>query len=428
MIRVAGIADSPKLNTGFANVAREIFKGFGEEFEFSAFGILDWTPDIKGLLPYFFWPTSQIDQMGYSESLEFVRQVEPDIVWIMIDPGNLTKWVNGLIDLNQEMKQYGKPFKILAYPPIEGDPVSVVQMMGIKEILKQKGDVVLWCESAVKSVNAVSGLELDYIYFGSDHADFRPYTKEERAALRTKVGLNETFLVGCGGVNKRTKNFPMLIYAARELKLRGERGITFYCHTDPERPTMQGYRLRDMVKNYGVEDYFLWKEEIGENYYQGINYDTETIDFLGRIPDPTTLDEWQTAWNSYDFISRINCLDMYIDVSTVEGYGLFLSECMSMGVPVATPIDFHVRSEIFGPAAYSFQSTERETWETWHTGVRLVGMDQRVVADTILELKNNPELRKLHVEHGLEHIKQFTWDKTREQMNQKVRELHAKVL
>ena len=421
MIRVAGIADSPKLQTGFGNVARELFKGFNEEFDFSAFGILDWQPDFQKQLPYAFYPADQFSLMGFgASSTDFIKQLEPDIVWIMIDPGNLTKWVVELGKLNVEMSEYGKGFKVIAYPPIEGEPVSKMQMLGIKTILKHGGDVVLWCKAAQEAVARASDLNLDFIYFGNDHADFKP---QDTTELRKKLGLHDTFLVGSVGVNKRTKGFPTLIYAAQELKNRGVNDVTFYCHTNAHHPTMQGYRLLEMAETYGVEDMFVWKDDIRNNMYQGVAYSNDTFDHLDDI-EINTPEKWTSLWNSLDYITRVNCLDLYVDVSQVEGWGLPVAEAMACGIPVVTPIDHGVRSEVFAEGVYSYPPTPRRTWDTWHTGVRLVGVDSDVVADVIIEMKDNPELRSLYSKKGMEHMKQFTWNKARKAMNQRVRNLY----
>jgi hypothetical protein len=103
---IAAIADSPKLHTGFAAVSNQIYSGFYKAgFNLYTFGILDWQPDINKQLPYPFWPTTPFDPMGKEEVIRFVNQVEPDIVWIMIDPGNLLTYAINLIELTINAKK-----------------------------------------------------------------------------------------------------------------------------------------------------------------------------------------------------------------------------------------------------------------------------------------------------------------------------------
>lgn len=435
---VLGVADSPKLTTGFGNVAREVYKGLYKEFDFVAFGILDYLPDIKRELPYAFQETRFQDPIGKGSEQEIgeiyktVQRVQPDVIWLMIDPGNMYPIVMNLLELNEGLQKENpnyKGFKILAYPPIEGFPLTYFGKMAIVALIENGHDVVLWCESAQKVVEDTIGVKLDYCYFGQDHADFRPYTKEEKHLIRSHLGLQDLFLVGQIGVNKRTKNFPVLIYTAKILKERGYDDIAFYCHTEPEHPTMQGYHLALLAEQYGVDDMFLWKPESNydtRNEYYGIPHDTKTLDWLKDAEKPNNIGEWQAHFRNYDFISRLNMLDLYMDVSQVEGWGLPIGESMMCGVPVAQPIDYHVRSEVFADGVYNYAPQPKETWSTWHTGARLVDVNPEVVADVIIELKENPELRNMYAQKGLEHIQQFKWEKVREFMVERIKNVQEK--
>lgn len=433
-IVVATICDSAKLHSGFAQVSRPINEGFLKAgFDLYHFGILDWQPDINKELDYPFWPTSPFDPMGKEEVLRFVEQVKPDIVWIMIDPGNLLTYAINLIELNNSLKKKKrKTFKILAYPPVEGKPLSLFQATAVKHIMQNGGEVVFWCDSAAREAQKwLPDYNFEYIYFGADHADFRPYTEAQRQMLRYKVGLDKYFIVGAFGVNKRTKGFCTLIYAATCLKEWGfEDKIRFYCHTDPLNPVMQGHHLVDMADRYGVGKMFLWKPDNNQekrgNAYLGNPRSNDTLVTIKNIRKPRTKDGRKELWSSYDFISKLNCMDIYCDTSQVEGWGLPQMEAMSCGIPLLSVHDQHIRDELYGNTAYMMNPIHPDTWETWHTGARLVTIDPLEVAQTVAVMYSNETLRKDTMARGLERVNQFKWVDTQTAMVKKVEELYAR--
>lgn len=435
-IVIAGIADAPapKLHTGFAQVSGQIYEGFVKAgFNLYAFGILDWQPDINKQLSYPFWPTTPFDPMGKEEVVRFVNKVEPDIVWIMIDPGNLLAYAINLIEISKKRKKNKqKPFKIIAYPPVEGKPLSMFQATGIKHIMQNEGEVVLWCESAAKEVERwLPEWNFDYISFGADHANFRPYSSTERQMLRHKVGLDKYFVVGAFGVNKRTKGFPTLVYAATYLKEWGyEDKIRFYCHTDPLNPTMQGYHLVDMADRYGVGKMFLWKPDNNQlkrgNPYIGNNRNDDTLERVINVRRPSSKNGRRKLWESYDFISKMNCMDIYCDTSQVEGAGLPQLEAMACGIPLISVHDEHVRDEWYGNVAFMMTPLPPTQWETWHTGARLVSLDPLEVAKSIDAMYNSESLREQVSTTGFERVQQFKWANTQEAMNRKVIELYER--
>jgi hypothetical protein len=425
-MKIACISDSPKITSGFGNVANQIYLGLHEEFEINVFGMLDWEPDVDKKLPYEFWPTSPMDPMGYNESLSFVQRINPDVVWIMTDPGNLIRWTASLLQLRDKFDYLH--YKIFAYPPIEGTPVSPRYVEGFETILNDGGKVVLWCKAASDAVESQFGLKLPHVHFGSDHANFYRYTEEQRHKLRYLVNLHNSFIVGSVGVNKRTKGYDKMIYTARELKDRGEKNILFYCHTEPDRPTLQGYDLLKLIEVYDVRDMFLFKPvrniESGNDYY-GIKRNSNIVNELDEIRRPRTSKKRGELFASFDFNTVLNTFDIYFDTSQVEGWGMPQLEAMKTGIPTFMPRDYHVRDEVHGPGCYQYETIPHRYWDTWHTGARLVGLDPTVLADTIVMAKNSPEYLEELGELGKAHAEKYTWDNTRKKMNEHMREFNG---
>lgn len=426
-ISVVGISDSPRLTTGFANVAKPIYDGFVEAgFDLVVFGMLDVEQAVKGELPYGYWPATPFDLLGMQESIVCVERVKPDVVWVMIDPGNLLSLAINLVEASNRLKtKYGKGFKIVAYPPIEGTPVTANYVAGFEHIINNGGVVTFWCKSAVDAVKQWSTYNYDYVYFGADHADFVPYSPQERRLLKSKVGLEDYFVVGSFGVNKRTKGFPSLIYTAAKLREMGEdKGIKFYCHTNPYKPVMQGHLLKDMAQRYGVADMFLWKPDDNEsrrgNMYKGDDRINGTLANLSTIRRPRTASKRGELWSDYDFVTKMNCMDMYLDLSQVEGWGMPQIEAMKCGVPLVSVRDKSVREELYGNVAYMLDPTPVDEWDTWHTGARLVNVNPTVAAKAIIELRSNKKLRKMIADRGIEWAKHLKWELTKKYMNNKI--------
>jgi len=424
-MKIACISDSGKITSGFGNVAHQVYMGFHNAgFDFETFGMLDWEPDVYGKLPYRFWPTSPMDPMGYNESLMFVQRLNPDVVWIMTDPGNLIRWTASLLELQEKFEYLN--FKIFAYPPIEGTPVSPRYVDGFRTILNTGGKVVLWGKAASDAVESQFGLKLPHIHFGSDHANFRKYTKEQRDKLRYLVNLQDSFVVGSVGVNKRTKGYDKMIYAARELKDRGEKNILFYCHTEPDRPTLQGYDLLKLTEVYDVRDMFLFKPvrniEKGNDYF-GIDRNSNILEKLDSLHRPRIGKKRGQLFASYDFTTVMNCFDIYFDTSQVEGWGMPQLEAMACGVPTFIPRDYHIRDEVHAPGCHQYEPIPHRYWDTWHTGAKLLGLDPVVMADTIVMAKNSPEYLEELSKKGLEHAAKYKWENTQKEMNKHMLEL-----
>lgn len=428
-MKVFCISDSPKITTGFGNVANQIYQGFHEAgFEVHALGMLDPQPD-DGTLPYAFYPTSPFDPMGFGDVQLFLPRVRPDIVWIMIDPGNLTRYLVDLIELNNKLKNDTyKGFKILAYPPVEGFPISKHHTEGFKHLLTNGGKLTFWCKSAIEIAKEGGIDNPDYIYFGNDHAPFRKYDPVTRTHLRKMVNLDDKFIVGSVGVNKRTKGFPQLIYTAVELQKRGYDDFLFYCHTEPNNPTMQGYWLKHLANSYGVGKMFLWKVDDDVNVrgqaWKGVARDKGNLDELLKKRMPRSPMARMERWMEYDYITRVNCFDLYCDTSEVEGWGMPQLEAMACGVPTVYPNDHSVRHEIYAGGGYEYEPLPVDLWGTWHTGSRLVNIDPHRMADLLIALRADKPALNILSGRGMALSNLYKWDYTRSEMVRRVKELY----
>lgn len=424
-MRIVGISDSPKLTTGFGQVAAKIYEGFHKAgHEVMAYGFHDPIPDAFNQLPYSFWPASPVDLMGYEDSVEMINRVEPDVVWIMADPGNLVHYLNAYNQLRLERQSAGlKSFEIVQYPPVEGRPFSPIYADAFRFADVNNIKTIVWNDTANVILKEAGLGPYPVVKFGLDHLPVVNYSPDNVTHLRKLVGLDDFFLVSSVGVNKRTKGYPWLIYAAEILKQRGYGDkIRFYCHTEADYPTMQGHHLRQLAMAYGVGHMFLFKPDSNNtrgNIWAGISRFNNTLEATRGLTTPDTMEGRGQLWSRYDFVSRLLCsrdFGMYMDTSGVEGWGLPLGEAMVLGVPSAFPNDWGVRNELYGGGAYVYPSLPPAYWETWHTMARLVTLDPEIVANTILAFYRDKDLRDTVATKGRTLALTYKWENTQKEM------------
>jgi glycosyltransferase involved in cell wall biosynthesis len=413
---IACIGDSPKITTGFGNVTKEIYFGFHQAgFIVHAFGFLDSELDEKNELPYTFWPCTPFDELGHSTISLFINKVKPDILFILCDPGNLAVFIDIIIETQ---KMFELKFPVVAYQPIENLPISETFGEAFKKVQDTGGKVVAYSPEMAKLINIqYPEIKPEFVYHGADHAPFKKYDAPYRKHLRNISGLDNYFIVGSVGTNKRTKGFDTLIYTARVLKDMGkDQGIKFYLHTAPTNPVMYGYNLDDLRRKYNVEDMILFKPEVDREPGGNVRGISRLGGTFWHLYRPETSEERKRIFSMFSFIDRLNTLDLYVDASQVEGWGLPPFEAMACGVPTISVHDYTIRSEIFNSGAYMLEPEPPRLWTTWHTGAKLVLVDPEQIAKSILLFKDNQDLRELYSQRGQDLTSKFSWGESRKKM------------
>lgn len=417
---IASMGDSGKEHTGFGNVHHQIDLGFHKAgFIVNQLGFLDSEPDTEGKLPYTFFSTPKLDQLAHRTFSHFLRKVKPDLIFMICEPGNLEIYLKDIIE--RGVADYHKPgldgfFRppIISYSPIEGKPMLASHGVALEYVQATGGQVTVYHQSAYQTVKEqFPQIDPIVVNHGLDHANFRPYEPEIRQRMRQAVGLDDYFVIGSVGVNKRTKNYPAIIEVAAILRDMGEdAGIKFYCHTNPKDDTMWGYKLIDLAKYYGVYDMFLWKTPIRGKYWQGSERELDTVEKVLQLLEKGIKDDPRIRgmlWQSYDFVTMMNCFDLYLDVSMLEGWGLPMGEAMMCGVPVVTLQDHSSRDEVYKGGCCVVPSLPRRMWTTVHTGAKLAIADPNDFVNAILKIKEDPELRLAYANAGREVASKYKW-------------------
>lgn len=189
--------------------------------------------------------------------------------------------------------------------PIDNEPMRDVD----REIARQAYQPIVYSRFGQRMAEQ-AGLDVRYIPHGVDTAIFRPLDK---AAARKALGLpQDRFIVGMVGTNKGTparKAFAEQMQAFAEFK-RKHPDAYLYLHT--HRGTeMDGPNLVEMYKALGLE------------YREDIVFCSQYREQAGLI------DENEMA-NVY------SALDVLMNASHGEGFGIPILEAQSCGTPVIT--------------------------------------------------------------------------------------------
>lgn len=409
-IRLSAITDSPKVTTGFGNVARVLLQHFHDNgFDVHSLGTLDGEPDLKGELPYTFFPANILDNGDdiMRTFLLFLVNSRPDVIFMLYDPGTLGTYLQAIFKL-QKMNLL-KQVPVVVYTPIEGIPVPINTAEFFMDVLSTGGKVILYSPGAVDTVvKQFPDLEnkLEWARHGLDHANFYKYSNSVRKLIRQSAGIDDKFVVGSFGVNKRTKGFDQIIYTARCLKdMNKHQDIVFYLHTSKNKPVLAGYDLERMAYDYDVDDMIIFKPEQHEKnfeYVKGIDRDKSVIN--GTL-------------QGLSFIDRLNMLDCYLDLSQVEGFGLPPMEAMRCGVPTISINDGGIRSEIYQGGVLWLEPLPFRCWTTWHTGVKLALADPKDAAEAIIELKESPAgIKETWSNWAMENANKYNWLETQEKI------------
>lgn len=393
MLNLAVITDSTKIHTGFSTVAKAILTRLHQsgKYAITQYGLMDSHPDMTGEVLWNFIPTPHFDDLGHQTYTTFMRGVRPDVVLIIGSPSNAFRY-RGI--KSGDCAIGGRNAKVVLYSPIEGHPLSRDSIEG----LQMADELVSYCKYGQEITKELANRDSVIAYHGVDHVDWFRYPEDVRQKMKGLVGFDK-FIIGSVGVNKRTKGMVELLQVAREIKDRGHKGVFFYLHTNPDRQTMLGYDLRYLAEYYGVDDIVQWRIVFdNDSYWKGHDAANDTFQYIrdGNSERPSTREERGMFFASFDMRAIYNCMDLYIDLSQNEGWGLPLHEAMACGVPSLSLRDGMVRTEVFEGGPDFIEPLPHRTWSTLHTGAKLVTVDPKVAADKIEHyLENKDELEPL---------------------------------
>jgi len=376
-ISVGSLGDHPRLTTGLGLVHRMILSGFQRAlFKINVLGTMDVTPMYPGEFPYFVESVCKHDFFGYEHGASFLARTRPEVLFMVGDPGTLGEHKDRLFALGLGMIH----LPMVIYFPVEGAPVHAGALALLEDVQKSGGRAITYTKWGAEQIEKQSGIKVESVPHGVDHAPFRRYPEEERQRLRELIGWQDRFVVMNLSRNKRTNRHMAYIQAAQMLKEMGHPEVLFYLHCDPEDRLaiagLGGVNLRAMVAHYDVADMVLFPPDLHDQLH-GPAY--HRLDRAGALTKPSNAEARGEMFAHLSLIDRYNCADVYLDASSVQGFNLPNVEAMACGLPIWATRD-GVRCEILGAAGHYMEPAAEDYW---HTGALLQIVTPKAIVEAV---------------------------------------------
>lgn len=382
-IRVGAWTDSPRLTTGFGTVASQIYNLLGKQndIELCVFGMMDSMharPDEE--MPFHFMPSPLSDPEGCGNKTmpHFFNWARPDVMFWLYDPGGMNSQIS-------TAKITGWSGPNVAYFPIEGLPAP----RPVGQLVSNIEYPVTYCKSAAEHIKLLTGTDVDFAYHGIDHAPFEPLNDRDRNQIRNLVGWGDKFVIINVGTNKRVKQQPYLIEMMRHILKMGHDDIYLYMHTKAfDNHVLQGWVLdyiRDLysaIDGSDLKKHILFPRDHAK--WAGPPYKFHEDIPVWKMTKPPLPSMRGAIFEALDLITRYQIADLYVDTSSVEGWGLPTLESVACGTPAITVDDGHVRSEVHSKYCYTVSPKH---WTTWHTGARLQLIDPEEMAQKVIDVR-----------------------------------------
>ncbi len=336
-IKILAIMDSPRVATGFGTVARGIFDNLAKtgKYEIEIFGVNDlgFEDPNPEKYPYKIMPAMLPGIQGdYYGRLRFINLVRGgdrmflsppwDIIFTLNDPFIFEEPVVtdsvGTMDVLKELQRLyvekAKPemwFKTVSYWPVD----SYLKENWIEHAIALADHSIAYTnygkdeiEKANNKLSIYHKINIGVLYHGTNVEDFHPISKEEKVAFRkiffkkAKIDTTNTFIVGCVARNQMRKDIPRVMKIFKEFQKRRPDSM-LYIHA---REQDAWGSLGEYARYFNLE---LGKDWIFPgNFNEAQGY---PIEALNKI---------------------YNIMDVQIQATKGEGWGLAITEAMAAGV------------------------------------------------------------------------------------------------
>lgn len=325
------VTDSAHLDTGFGRVAREVGCGLlaTGRYDVVQFGWFH-IPSEK-LIPFQVIEPVDRQQDAYGD-LSFdqvVKRVQPDIVLVVGD-----EWM-----LRRYAMRKPRPYHLMAYVPIDGDPVSPKMMRTFQafDTLVVYGD---FGEAAIHHRNP--NMSLEKIPHGVDLEMFRPVSAKERQQGREMLLSDQfkgQFIIGCVTRNSARKD-PAALVKAFATFVRPATACQDCGHVVPAKLAQcPECNSNHVVHMDPKDDAYLYLHTVADELASGHGFDlvdlVRSYNLVGRVGLPMGLRPGVGVPDEQ--LNLIyNAMDVFSLPTQGEGWGLTIMEAMAAGVPVLT--------------------------------------------------------------------------------------------
>lgn len=368
--RVAVLADSPTLTTGFALTTRHIAESLDRAgHRVTCFGIKARREDVAGHdLPYEVWPAER-GEHWYDTLPEFFDTVRPDVLLLNMDAYNAFECVTVIAAA-------GWSGPTISYVCFDGTPVDEGYLQA------QRDCAEVWATSnigaAYLSSNevTVAGVAPP----GVDTAEFRP--DPDRDALKRRAGLAGTTVVGVFATNTERKQIARAVDAfARIVPRLPELDLRLYVHARPD----GHWNLPALAARRGIDNRLL------------LPSDGTFAEHLG-VP---------TTGGDLSYVDRMNLCDVLVNTPHSGDVEQVIIEGQSCGVPLVHTDDEGVMAEAVGRGGVLVPARDVGIGRI---GQRMHYVAPEAVADALVGVLTDRALRERLVAAGFENAAAYGWD------------------
>ena len=297
-----------------------------------------------------------------------IKELRPELFGILLDTFMLYPWL-----LSYDLS----PAKTFFYYPSDGGGHLP---LGCEAILKKVNLPIAMSKFAQKQVKDVHGIDSEYIPHAVELENYYPFTEEEKAKAKISFGLNpDDFVVGNVYRNQGRK------FADRMFKIfadfsRYHQEAKLLLHTDPM-DAAAVFDTINLIRRYKIENRVKFT---GMSYFKGWDY--------------------RLMKNVY------NALDVKLDGTSGEGFGITTIEAMACKVPVLIT-DYTTSKELIEEDGKCGEliKLNTEVVGSWNVDRGVCDIDDGV--EKLEKLYNHERLRKTYGEVGRKKVeKYYGWD------------------
>lgn len=253
----------------------------------------------------------------------------------------------------------------------------------MKDKLNSMTYIVSPSKYGIKQLQEANYKNYEYIPLGVDTKVFKPIVSDEykKESLRKELGYPEnSFIIGCFKMNKGTRTgLPNMLEAVKIFKDQNpDIDVRLYLHMDYS-GSQGGYPVPWLLKFFDLDD-------------------------ITRSADQY---QYNIGYSSLQMAKIFNAVDLTLNASSSEGFGIPIIESFSCGVPVVGANHTAI-TELLEPVCSELLAKPVTTyWESYPIEYYVV--DKYSIADCIEKsLKRNPEEdRKILSKYTREN---FDWE------------------
>lgn len=347
--------------------------------------------NIMIINPYYF--ADNYDDFYFRDAiLKILMNQDYDLYWVMNDVPVIGPMAEHIKQLQAKKRFLGKSvFNSIFYTPIDSIPYAryFKHLDLFDNIVTYTEYAKGQCLYAYNKVNKTNNKKImfDIIGHGTDTETFK--SLNNKIALRQKYNLSEdAFIFGSFNTNSPRKDFGTLLIAYSYFKKNHpDIKSVLYLHTDPN--------AEDGVKLHVV------CERLGFQYNRDVIF-------------PITNAKGLKRYTKYELNELYNALDCFVTTTTAEGWGLTVTEAMSVGLPIICGNHTSL-TEITnnGELVYIVNELYEHIQLKDGENIRTV-LDPKAVYQQMLNVYNDAQSNNLKNDYT-EKLKEFDWNIIAEQ-------------